>query len=115
MKHNQGGFHEEETLHRLKHYLPSQAPLKDFIHHNTLHAFQHEPFFPALNRANRMLGYKTQLSITEYRELYNQGSIRPEVLQRCIARKKGKPLRRNGCICCLKRLHPKTQFPASVN
>ena len=106
MKHNQGGFHEEETLHRLKHYLPSQAPLKDFIHHNTLHAFQHEPFFPALNRANRMLGYKTQLSITEYRELYNQGSIRPEVLQRCIARKKGETFTAQWMHLLLKEIAP---------
>ena len=28
-------FDEQHVLHELKHYLPTQTPLKDFIHHNS--------------------------------------------------------------------------------
>lgn len=72
------------TLHHLAHYLPSQAPLKDFIHHNTLHAFQSMPFHDGLRLASEALGYRTYLSIDEFRKLYADGKIRPEVLDRVI-------------------------------
>jgi len=37
-------FNEKETLHELKHYLPSQTPLKDFIHHNLYMLFSTSVF-----------------------------------------------------------------------
>jgi hypothetical protein len=68
-------FSEEETLHRLKHYLPSQAALKDFIHHNTLHAFQHQKFEVAIRNANKIFGHSVSLSLSEYRALHFKGRI----------------------------------------
>jgi len=68
-------FNEEHVLHELSHYLPAQAPLKDFIHHNTLHAFQQDEFFKGIEKANVIFGYNVTLGIDEYRTLYNEGEI----------------------------------------
>jgi len=74
----------DEILHEIRHYLPSQAPLKDFVHHNTLHAFQHLPFHQALKQANTQFGYKGYLSIDEYKNLYQEGKIKSEILQQVL-------------------------------
>lgn len=71
-------------LENLKHYLPSQAPLKDFIHHNTLHAFQHDSFHEGITKANEIFGYKVYLEIDEYRQAYATGKISPAVLTHII-------------------------------
>ena len=82
-------FDEAHVLHELKHYLPSQTPLKDFIHHNSLHAFQHMKFYDAIFKASKIFGYQVTLQLTEFRELYKIGRIKDEVLNRIIAEKKG--------------------------
>ncbi len=78
--HTNNGFKEHELIHDLKHYLPAQAPLKDFIHHNTLHAFQNLKWDNAIRKAEKMFGYKVSLSLEEYRTLYNSRKIKPENL-----------------------------------
>jgi uncharacterized protein len=83
-------FNEQEVLHTLKHHLPAQAPLKDFIHHNTLHAFQHMNFNDALRHAAKIFGYKTSLSINEYRELFLNGKISEKILEQVVIRKTGR-------------------------
>jgi uncharacterized protein YbcC (UPF0753/DUF2309 family) len=87
MSHNNFDLHH--TLHKLAHYLPAQAPLKDFIHHNTLHAFQEKPFFEALAEAQAIFGYKTLLSLAEYRKRYALGEVRPAILDRVLTERKG--------------------------
>lgn len=89
-QHISGGFDEHEVLHDLKHYLPAQAPLKDFIHHNTLHAFQNLKWDKALRRAEKMFGYKVSLSLNEYRDLFKSKKIKNENLERIIIERKGK-------------------------
>lgn len=74
----------DEIMHELRHYLPSQAPLKDFVHHNTLHAFQHLPFHQALKQANIQFGYTGYLAIDEYKSLYKEGKIKSEILQKIL-------------------------------
>ena len=82
-------FQEHDVLHDLNHYLPAQAPLKDFIHHNTLHAFQNLPFFDALRSASEIFGYNVSLSLDEYRSLYESGQIRVDILENVIKKRKG--------------------------
>ncbi|MCM0042147.1 MAG: DUF2309 domain-containing protein [Algoriphagus sp.] len=74
----------EQILHELKHFLPAQAPLKDFVHHNTLHAFQHLPFFQGLKQAGDQFGYKGFLSLSEYRSLYREGKIKGIILKKTL-------------------------------
>jgi uncharacterized protein YbcC (UPF0753/DUF2309 family) len=93
MNQKNHSFDEREVLHELAHFLPAQAPLKDFIHHNTLHAFQDRNFFEACRDAYNSLGYKTCLSLYEYRKLYQMGKIKPKVLKAVLAKQNnGKPI-----------------------
>jgi uncharacterized protein YbcC (UPF0753/DUF2309 family) len=69
--------------------LPSQTPLKDFIHHNTLHAFQHQEFFEGIFKASSLFGYKVTLSLNEFRKLHTLGRIRTEILTKIIVDKFG--------------------------
>jgi uncharacterized protein len=82
-------FDFSETVRCLKHYLPTQSPLKDFIHHNTLHAFQSLRFDEALIRASRIFGYRTSMSLTKFRTLHSQQIIRDEILERVVVENKG--------------------------
>lgn len=82
-------FDESHLLHVLKHYLPTQGPLKDFVHHNTLHAFQDMKFYDAIYKASAIFGYQTTFSLTEYRNLYGIKRITPEILEKVIRQRKG--------------------------
>ena len=83
-------FDEHKVLHKLSHYLPSQTPLKDFIHHNSLHAFQQMKFYEAIFSASKIFGYQVTLQLANYRQLYRDGRISKEVLDKVIEGRKGK-------------------------
>jgi uncharacterized protein len=87
--HDSTTFNEHDVLHELKHYLPEQSALKDFIHQNTLHAFQKMKFHDAVRTASEMFGYKVSLSLDEFRELYASGKIRKDIMERTIVERKG--------------------------
>ncbi len=88
-KPGHSSFDEHKVLHDLKHFLPAQAPLKDFIHHNTLHAFQNMKFSDAISKASKIFGYKVFLSLKEYRDHYKSGRIRKDVLDKIITERHG--------------------------
>ncbi len=83
-------FNEVHALHELKHFLPAQQALKDFIHHNSLHAFQHMKFYDGIFKAYIIFGFQVHLQLPEYRAMHQTGRIREDVLQMVIANKKGK-------------------------
>jgi uncharacterized protein len=83
-------FNEVHIVHLLKHFLPSQQALKDFIHHNTLHAFQHMKFYDAIFKASKIFGIQTHLQLSEYREMYKTGRIRKDILDKVISDKKAR-------------------------
>ncbi len=77
-------LHAADRLRRLiehaAHFLPSQGPLSVFVHHNTLHAFEHLPFADALVEAARVYGCEIYLSEQRYRQKLARGRIRSEDL-----------------------------------
>jgi uncharacterized protein YbcC (UPF0753/DUF2309 family) len=62
-------------LEELAHYLPSQGPLKTFVHHNTLHNFEGLEFFEALEVAGKLYGAKRSLSESFYQDQLRSGRI----------------------------------------
>ncbi len=89
MKPKDSSFDEHHVIHELKHYLPSQAPLKDFIHHNTLHAFQTEKFHSGVQKASEIFGFTVYQGLNDYRALYEAKKINETVLEKIISEYKG--------------------------
>lgn len=73
-----------EMVDRVSHWIPSQGPLKEFVHHNTLHAFQDRPFFEGCLTAARLYGARAFLPLSEYRQLWKQGRITEQAIEEVL-------------------------------
>jgi len=82
-------FDAQTVLHRLKHYLPTQSPLKDFIHHNSLHAFQDSKFYDAIFKASKIFGFQATTPLADFRAMHTNGRIKEAVLKRVIQARHG--------------------------
>ncbi len=78
--------HLSHVLHHLAHLLPAQGPIGVFIHHNTLHAFQHLPFEQAVIEASRIFQTEPYMTEEKYREAIRLNRIRTEDLDVVLAK-----------------------------
>lgn len=80
-----------EAVAHAAHLLPAQGPIGVFIHHNTLHAFQHLPFEKAVAEAAQVYGTEPYMSEAAYRDALGSGRIRPEDIAEVLEREAGSP------------------------
>lgn len=78
-------FNLDHAIDHVAHWLPTQGPIKDFIHHNTLHAVQHHPFHKGVALAAKVFGARSYLPLVEYQQLYQQGRIKDFAIDWAIA------------------------------
>lgn len=74
----------QHAIEHVAHYLPAQAPLEVFVHHNTLHAFEDLPFHEALEVAGEKFSARGYLREDQYREAFHRGRITAEDLDRAL-------------------------------
>ncbi|HLJ49193.1 MAG TPA: DUF2309 domain-containing protein [Bryobacteraceae bacterium] len=68
----------QHALDRAAHLLPLQGPIGVFIHHNTLHAFEHLPFEQAIVEAAHLFGAEPYMAEAAYRTELSCGRIHQE-------------------------------------
>lgn len=78
--------HLRHVLEHVAHFLPAQGPIGVFIHHNTLHAFQHMPFEKAVVEASEMFRTEPYMTEAQYREALRKGRIRPQDIEFVLGR-----------------------------
>jgi len=75
-----------EIIEELTHELPSQGPIANFIHHNTLHALQQHNFFDALKIAQQKFGVLPLMKKKFFLSKFEQGQISEATLKRVLDR-----------------------------
>ena len=73
-----------DALHRLKEWIPSQGPIGVFVHHNTLHHFEHLKFEDAVEHVGREVGAQPYLSHEEYLKAWQSGRITDDEVRTAV-------------------------------
>ncbi len=76
--------------------LPDQGPIGVFVHHNTLHAYQHLPFHEGVQAGADALGAEPYLTLPAFRAAWREGRIDDADLRTEIGRALGPARRRPG-------------------
>ena len=71
-----------EKLNAVKDTVPHYWPIGAFIHHNPLKGFEHLNFKDGLAKAQSIFGGKVYMDPEYYIALYNEGKIKPELLEK---------------------------------
>jgi uncharacterized protein YbcC (UPF0753/DUF2309 family) len=71
----------QQAIEHAAHFLPAQGPITAFVHHNTLHAFEHLPFEDAVVKGGELLGCHPFLPEHRYRDKLMRGRIRREDIE----------------------------------
>lgn len=75
----------QRAIEHAAHFLPAQGPITAFVHHNTLHAFEHLPFEQAVVEGAKTFGCHPYLAEDDYLERLKNGRIRREDLEAVLA------------------------------
>lgn len=67
-------------------FLPQQAPLQSFVHHNTLHHFENLPFKEALKKAGKIFNSQSFASEDFFRSALKENRINKGDIDQVIAR-----------------------------
>lgn len=73
-----------DIVEEAAHLLPSQGPITSFVHHNTLHAFEHLHFHAALRSAWQVYRRQPYLSEEQFLTLLERGQIEIQELSEVL-------------------------------
>lgn len=70
-----------DAIRHAAHYLPAQGPITVFVHHNTLHAFEHLAFDAGVKAGGDRFGCHAYLPEERYRQALQRDRVRVADLQ----------------------------------
>ncbi|HEY2839002.1 MAG TPA: DUF2309 domain-containing protein, partial [Pirellulales bacterium] len=79
----------QHAIEHSAHLLPTQAPIRVFVHHNTLHAFEDLTFDEAVQQGTVTFGCHAYLPEDQFRQKVAEGRILPQDLAAELAEELG--------------------------